>query len=577
MLNVATLVASCLCYDVQFAGVEDPMLVQSMRDASQLVSLQDRPPASINGLRYRAAEDVPKLLQVLRAYSYYDAEVSYEIAPEEGGYLVSFSIDPGRPYPLESYRIFHQNRCVEPFQVASPCELGLTLGKPPVSTELVNAELSLLTELANNGYPLAEIDRRKIEVDLMNKTVQASICVEEGPFSHFGPTTLFGLSSVEPRYILRKIAWKEGEIYDATQLEETQRRLLRSNLFSSVLISHGEQLDDQGELPIKMRLTEAKHKTVNVGVFYATVNGPGVSAGWSDRNLRGMGEILTVDGEIATYAADISTVYTKPDFLGYDQAYKAVAAFSWENIDPYTALSYRVANYIEKTIHDNQIISAGIKLEQVHISHSAEDGSFFLIGLPIFGKISTADTLLNPTRGYSLVYQGTPYQSFEESHARFVKQRLTYCFYFPVWKPDYLILALRTQFGSIAGAKRKDIPLTKLFLGGSEDDLRGYRYQTVSPLGEHHKPLGGRSAIFTTAELRWRMTRTIGIVPFADFGTVTNSEIPQFNAKWYKSLGIGLRYFAFFGPLRFDIGFPLDRRKGIDPRFRIYASVGQTF
>ena len=154
---------------------------------------------------------------------------------------------------------------------------------------------------------------------------------------------------------------------------------------------------------------------------------------------------------------------------------------------------------------------------------------------------------------------------------------LTYCFYFPCWKPDHLVLALRAQFGSVAGAKRKDIPLTKLFLGGSEDDLRGYRYQTVSPLDDDNKPLGGRSAIFTTAELRWRMTRTIGIVPFIDLGTVTNSEIPQFNAKWYKALGIGLRYFAFFGPRRFDVGFPLDRRKGVDPKFKLYASVGQTF
>lgn len=99
---------------------------------------------------------------------------------------------------------------------------------------------------------------------------------------------------------------------------------------------------------------------------------------------------------------------------------------------------------------------------------------------------------------------------------------------------------------------------------------------TVSPLNENNKPLGGRSAVFLTAETRIRFTESLGLVPFADFGTVTLGEMPTFDAKWYKSVGVGLRIYTFFGPLRFDIGFPLDRRH-IDPAFRIYASIGQTF
>jgi translocation and assembly module TamA len=127
------------------------------------------------------------------------------------------------------------------------------------------------------------------------------------------------------------------------------------------------------------------------------------------------------------------------------------------------------------------------------------------------------------------------------------------------------------------GTKQENVPLPVLFLGGSEDDLRGYRYKTVSPLNEDRKPFGGRSAIFLTAEARLRVTETIGVVPFADFGTVAFEQWPQFQAKWFKSVGAGLRYFTFFGPLRFDVGFPLNRRHKVDPAFRIYASIGQTF
>jgi len=96
-------------------------------------------------------------------------------------------------------------------------------------------------------------------------------------------------------------------------------------------------------------------------------------------------------------------------------------------------------------------------------------------------------------------------------------------------------------------------------------------------LNAHNKPFGGRSAVYATAEIRWKLTKTIGLVPFADFGTVTFKQYPDFTAKWFKSVGGGFRYFSFFGPLRFDIGFPLDKRKGLDHNFQIYASVGQAF
>jgi translocation and assembly module TamA len=182
---------------------------------------------------------------------------------------------------------------------------------------------------------------------------------------------------------------------------------------------------------------------------------------------------------------------------------------------------------------------------------------------------------MNPTSGYTLVYSVTPYQSLKHSDTHFAKQRLTATCYIPFFEKKW-VLALRTQIGSIAGAKRQEVPLPKLFLGGSENDLRGYHYQSVSPL-EGTKPLGGRSAIFATAEMRIRLFEKIGLVPFADFGTVSLSAAPSPSEKWFKSVGLGLRYFSFFGPLRLDIGFPLNRRGGIDSWCQIYASVGQTF
>ena len=53
-------IALALDYEVRLIGLEDKAALNSMLESSQLVSLQHRPPASINGLRYRIAEDTPK-------------------------------------------------------------------------------------------------------------------------------------------------------------------------------------------------------------------------------------------------------------------------------------------------------------------------------------------------------------------------------------------------------------------------------------------------------------------------------------------------------------------------------------
>ncbi len=574
------LLLDALPYEVRFIGLENRQAIETLLDVSQLIALQHRPPPSINGLRYRVSADIPHLLQALRAYAYYKATITPKIEMHQDTARVDLWIDPGPQFALKNYSVYGgECREIEPAPEMCcpfiPSQFGLTIGSPALSISIINGELNLLTELSRCGYPLAYIDKRRVEVDMKENTVDAASCVHKGPLTAFGPTTIYGIEHINPHMIRNKISWKEGEIYDSDLVRETQNRLLKTELFSSVMISHEERLDDQGELPLKMRVTEAKHKKIALGVFYATVNGFGGNATWTNRNFRNIGEVVSTKIEFAQKSYEGLLTYKKTDFLQFDQNYRALLELSHEKIYPYHSLLMRFANFIERPLRSSGYLSIGLKVDHINVSNSATNGTYFLIGTPLFLKYDRSDNPLDPRQGFTAAYSATPYQSLQEGSTHFVKQRLTTTLYLPLLPSNWCILALRTQFGSIAGASTHKIPLPKLFLGGSEDDLRGYKYQTVSPL-KGTKPLGGRSAFFSSAELRIRIDK-IGIVPFADFGTVSKKELPSFDAKWYKSIGIGLRYFAFFGPLRFDIGFPLDKRKHIDNNYQIYASVGQSF
>lgn len=574
------LVPTCLTalsYEINFIGLTDEKALKSIFDVSDLVLLQERPPASINGLRYRIASDVPAMLKVLRAYGYYDAIINSEIEKEENALQVSIVIQPGPQYTIGSYEIF-KGDCTEPATIpyCDSLSLDLEIGAPALSVDIVNAELDLLSELADCGYPLAKVEKRRVIVDMATKQVETAACIDEGPLSEFGPLTIFGLKNVKNRFITDRLHWEEGEIYNTTDVQETQKKLLNSNLFSSVMISHANELDSSGQLPMKMSLTEAKHQQISIGAFYATVDGPGAIFSWTHRNLRGLGESLSLDGEVSFRYIAGKIAYKKPDFWIMDQTYRVVALIEREDIRAYIAFTYGLGNYIDRPFNEYSNGSFGLEINHYNVADSASNGTYLLMGAPFLVKYSTVEDILNPTKGFTIVYQGAPYQSLEHGGQHFYKQLLTTNFYVPVMTENF-IFATRIQLGSIAGAAQQNVPLPLLFLGGSEDDLRGYRYKTVSPLNNNRQPYGGRSALYLTFETRFRFREKIGIVPFADFGTVTFNQWPTVDTKWFKSLGIGLRYFTFFGPLRVDVGFPLDRRRGIDPYFRIYASIGQAF
>lgn len=573
--------ASALDYEVRFIGLEDKAALNSMLESSQLVSLQHRPPASINGLRYRITEDIPILMKVLHAYAYYDASIHSAIVNTDATLRVDLHIHPGPQFVLRSFHVYSGN-CTHSAAIAgcSPLtaeSLGLTIGNPAISSSIINAELKVLDALSKCGYPLAKFHKRRVEVDMADHTVKADSCLNEGPLTRFGPVIYYGVKDINPRLLEKKLSWSEGDIFNSDLLEETQKRLLKTELFSSVVISHGDRIDEQGEIPIKMRIAEAKHRKLAVGAFYATVNGFGGNLTWTNRNIGGMGESLALFLEYAQKSASASITFKNPDFYRFDQTYRALFEANHEKIFAYHADTYRLANYIDRILGENGFISVGLKADYVDVMMSATNGFYFLLGLPLFAKYDAVEDELDPKSGYSISYSITPYQSMRESKIHFIKQRFTATKYFPLSLSNKYILAFRVQMGSIAGTERENVPLPKLFLGGSEDEMRGYKYQTVSPVNHSHRPMGGRSCIFTSSELRIRFRENIGIVPFFDAGTVTNRTYPTIDTKWFKSIGLGLRYFAFFGPLRFDIGFPLDRRKDIDPKYQIYTSVGQSF
>jgi translocation and assembly module TamA len=568
-------------YEVEYSGIYNKKIINQIKNSTDLEILKTKPIRSINALRYRVNSDIPQMIKVLHSYGYYDAYITPNIEKENNIIVVYINVTLRQRYLLKNYKIF-QDPCDEKVKLNiskdfTLDQIGIKLNEPIIAQDILDSEKSLIYNLQNDGYPLSKITKQDIVANFRTKDIYVDLCVEKGPICHFGPTIIKGLKHINHRYIDKKIMWKEGLIYTPKLIDETQKRLLKTDLFSSVVINHAKELDDEGQLPITISTVESKHKTISLGVSYETLFGPGIDFSWANRNVRQMGQILSLDANVTKKNHEIVAAYKIPEFIAQDNEYLLRFMATKDSLHLYHSFVYSLMSRLDTKLDKYSAFSFGGKIEHINVKHSdVQREKFLMLSVPLWVKYSNANSLTNPTKGYTISYKASPYMNIFHTDEVFLKQRLIQELYYPTSESARIVLAFRILIGTISGSKLSDIPMTKVFLGGSDDNLRGYRFRTVGPRNSNGDIVGGRSAIYWSIEPRLRITKSIGLVPFMDFGNVTKKEYPQVKGKWHKSIGIGARYYTFFGPVRLDLGFPLDRSKG-DPRFRFYISVGQSF
>lgn len=553
-------------YKVHFLGLEDKEALKMVKGASFLTTLKKRKPNSINALRSRAESDIPDILKALHASGYYDATAEIQIAEENGDVDVFVMIQPGPVYTISSFDF-------EGVKIL-PEELGVELDTPATTIKILSVQQKALEILSERGYPLAEIVDRRFVADYKTKTVAVNIKIEREELSHFGPTTFQGAPDVKPKLFENKITWKEGEVYDTKLVDQTQKKLLDTGLFSSVIVTHGTS--SQGELPMRVEAVETKHKNINVGASYQTFFGPGLTFGWDNRNVSGLGRTFSLKGDVTARTHTAAATFFVPDWWKVDQDYVAQAQVMQESIFTYHEESYNITQRMERRINTQYRVSMGLKAERILVTNSVANGTFTLVEVPLYFRFSSANNLLDPTKGATLEVKLVPSINFSELDRYYLYNSVSYAFYKQATTTNLFVFANLITATSIWSSHLRSVPVPKRVLGGTDEDLRGYRFKTVSPR-HGHKPIGGRFGLFYTLEGRLRISKTIGVVPFLDLGLVELSSFPKWNEKWYKSVGIGFRYFTFLGPIRFDVAFPLDRRKHIDSRYRLLVSIGQTF
>ena len=144
----------------------------------------------------------------------------------------------------------------------------------------------------------------------------------------------------------------------------------------------------------------------------------------------------------------------------------------------------------------------------------------------------------------------------------------------------------------------REPPFNELFLLGGANSLRGYNWFSIAKRKRSTKvyndliargfpaetaeirawrPFGGKEQLFYQAEFEFPLITEAGIkgVVFYDIG---NADDVLALSEFRSDVGFGFRWFSPIGPLRFEWGFPLERRPELEePAVVFQFAIGSPF
>jgi len=583
-------------YAVAITGVEDGGLRRLLDATSTLEQLKDEPAPGPAGLRRRIDGDRERLDAALRSEGYYDGRIDITVGQGAGDDTqgprtrVTIAVTPGPVTLFRRIGMTTGSGAAAPGWTApDAAALGLAPGTPARGPAVVEAEGRIKDSLGRAGFAFAKVPERRAAIDRADHAMDVDFRIEPGPLVRLGAVHVSGLERVDEALVRGRVAWTPGERYSPELIERTRAGLVKLGVFTSARLQIAETPDADGSHAVTVTVTERKRHYIGLGASFTNSEGVGGQAYWGHRNLFGGGEQLRVAAELSRLnpktlnpdgldKADekLTTELRKPDFLAVDQDLVLATAGINEHPQAYQREALTAQARLENRIAPHLTLGYGVAGEQSNIRDTQRFTTATLVGTPLTATWDGTDSPLDPTRGVRVAFESTPWLRIGDTGHSFLVNRLTPSVYHDLSDDGRLVAAGRLSIGSILNGATADLPADKRFYAGGGGSVRGYAYQKVGPVNAAGDPLGGQALAEAGAELRIRVTEDLGLVPFIDGGNVYSSTLPQPGQTLRFGTGLGVRYYTGFGPLRLDVGMPLQARR-TDEAYQVYLSLGQAF
>lgn len=509
----------------------------------------------------RLEQDIGTALQAL---GYYHSEIDISLQRNgRNGSRLLIRVTPGEPTRIKETDLQILG------DAQNDADFLAMLAQAPKVGDIVHHgrydsfKASLNSLAQRKGYFDARFSIQRLEVAPSRREAFVRLHFDSGIRYRFGQVSFSGQQIASDR-LQSLVPFQAGAPYQASQLGELNQALANTNWFSSILVTADTEEITEHTLPINIELAPRKRNSIETGIGYSDDVGARLKLNWLKPWLNERGHSLNTKLAISGAEQSVEAAYKLPlqsvatDFWQLQYGLRNRDYQDTRAIESNLALErhwllandwYRTASIrwlYEDYTQADQEDSSSLLMPGISFSRSRQSGS----GMP-----RQADRLLLG------IEVSDPSWGSDASFVR-LRGRAGYIDSFG----DRHRMVSRLDAGAILMETVENLPPSLRFFAGGDNNLRGYAYESVSPLNQQGELIGGRYMATASLEYQYRVTGNWWLATFADYGSAW-SDSPD----WKRGVGFGVRWGSPIGAVRIDFAWGLDAEGS---PFQLHFSLG---
>jgi outer membrane protein insertion porin family len=516
-----------------------------------------------------------------------------QLSPDGDYFEINFTVEEGPRYTIADVAVNIGNTNLDPEKLKEVIKTGV--GDDYNATKVDKTVENLALEASRQGFVFAKVEP-KVDRNAGQGSLNISYNIEEGRRAYVEQIIIEGNTRTLDEVIRRELLIYEGDAFNRTLIERARRRLTALDFFDKI-----DFQEEEGSAPDKINLIvvvqEKSTGKISFSVGYSSAEQVIGTVELSERNFMGRGQFVKLNTTMSFKRQQVDFGFTEPYFMGMPiSAGIDLFATKTDNSRTSSYKSTNIGGALRTGFKLDEYSSLGFKytlayrdVDGIDYDHAspaiiAQEGSSIKSSV---GATYTWDDLDNPNRP-TLGFRGQLDSEIAGlgGDAYFGRVEAHGWYFFPLYE-ESIVLKLEGNAGHIEGFNGRDVPLQDRFFKGA-DSFRGFAQAGVGPrqIGNDGDTdaIGAQSYAIATAEL----TFPVGLpdqwgiegAAFTDFGTVFGSPestledgdgtcdtgdltpCTVFDTMAFRaSVGAGLIWQSPFGPLRFEVAYPLMKAK----------------
>jgi translocation and assembly module TamA len=519
----------------------------------------------VQRLHERAPDEIR---EALSPFGRYRVQVEGDLAPEpDGSWRARYRIDPGPPVAIGTVDV----RIVGEGGAASDVpKVDLVPGQPFTHAAWEAAKTSLKRYAREHGYLDARFTEAGVEVDPEANRADVRLHLDTGPRFYFGDIRFSQGEGTDfdPAFLQRFVDVTPGTPFSDEALLGLQGALMNTDYFSQVEVQ--PRLDEVADqrLPVEVRLEPNPPNRYRIGLGYATDTGVRAIFDWTRRYIGREGHSADVALLLSQAIQRLEASYRIP--LGDPRREYGSLRASIEHYDTDArkgSVATVRADHHVFTGEWQRILAVDYEYEKPQDATETDSASEYYNLIPNATWIwKRLDNPLHTREGARVDFKVLGAWEGLLSSSSFLQG---YVRGKAVTSPaeEWRLIA-RGEVGATLADSVYDIPPSRRFYAGGDNSVRGWGYEQLSPVDAAGKETGGRNLLTASLEVERHVTGKWWVAAFVDAG---NAFDEWSDPGIVSSVGLGVRWLTPVGPLRVDIGVPLD---DAPDSFRLHVVFG---